>query len=211
MASVIDICNIALAHLGDEAEVASIVPPDGSIQSKHCGRFYPIARDRLLEMHPWSFAIKRATLASVTAPDGWSYAYAMPAKVIRSLAVLPAGALDDSQSDEFVQEADDTGAVRIYTNTLNATLRHIAQVEDTTKFTPGFVNTLGRLMAHYLAGPIIKGSEGMKVAQAQFQAFQVEFAKATAADANARHRNSYRDFTPAQVRARGLWSPADGG
>ena len=45
MASDVDVCNLALAHLGDEATVASISPPEGSAQAGHCARFYPMARD----------------------------------------------------------------------------------------------------------------------------------------------------------------------
>lgn len=51
MASEVDICNLALARLGDNATVASIDPPEGSAQAEHCARFYAIARDSLLEMH----------------------------------------------------------------------------------------------------------------------------------------------------------------
>ena len=50
MASEVDICNLALGHLGDNATVASLNPPEGSVQAQHCARFYPIARDALLEM-----------------------------------------------------------------------------------------------------------------------------------------------------------------
>ena len=53
MASEIAICNLALSHLGDAANIASIDPPEGSAQAEHCATFYPIARDSLLEMHDW--------------------------------------------------------------------------------------------------------------------------------------------------------------
>ena len=33
MASDVDVCNLALSHIGDTANVASINPPDGSVQS----------------------------------------------------------------------------------------------------------------------------------------------------------------------------------
>ena len=75
MASTVDICNLALAHLGDTATVASIDPPEGSAQSEHCARFYPIARDSLLEMHAWNFSMRRINLAQLTNswPE-WQYA-----------------------------------------------------------------------------------------------------------------------------------------
>ena len=45
MATEVDICNLALAHLGDDATIASIKPPEGSAQAEKSARFYPIARD----------------------------------------------------------------------------------------------------------------------------------------------------------------------
>ena len=61
MATEIDICNLALAHLGDDATIASIKPPEGSAQAEHAARYYPIARNSLLESHTWNFAAKRAS------------------------------------------------------------------------------------------------------------------------------------------------------
>lgn len=202
MSSDVDVCNTALSHLGDEAEVVAIVPPDGSIQSKHCGRFYPIARDRLLEMHPWSFAVKRVTLANLTAIAGWTYAYGVPTAMIRPLSILPDTAPDDSTSDEFIVETQADGTKVVYTNTQNATLRYIDLITDTTKFTPGFVAALSRLLAHYLAGPILKGMTGIKVGEEQLKIFMVEVAAAKSADSNSGSRNSYRDFVPAGIKAR---------
>ena len=104
MASVVDICNLALAHLGDNATIASIDPPEGSAQAEHCQRFYPIARDTLLEMHSWSFATKRAYGAEVenTWPM-WEYAYAMPGDASDIIAILPPEAKDD-YSTHFTPE-----------------------------------------------------------------------------------------------------------
>ena len=65
MASVVDICNLALAHLGDDATISSIDPPEGSAQAEHCKRFYTSARDTLLQLHPWNFASKRIALAEL--------------------------------------------------------------------------------------------------------------------------------------------------
>ena len=40
MASEVEICNLALARLGDAATVVSIDPPEGSAQAEHCAMFY---------------------------------------------------------------------------------------------------------------------------------------------------------------------------
>ena len=97
MASEVDIANLALSRLGDDATVSSLTPPEGSAQAEHCATFYPIARDSLLEMHNWGFATQRAALAPVDVPydAGFLYAYAAPADIIQVIAVLPPDAPDN--------------------------------------------------------------------------------------------------------------------
>lgn len=103
--SEVTICNLALSHLGDTANVQSIAPPDSSVQAQLCSRFYYVARNALLEMANWGFATRRVTLAQVTNPtldsngDGpWQYAYAVPSDMLNALAVVPAGAPDDVEA-----------------------------------------------------------------------------------------------------------------
>ena len=67
MASEVEICNLALARLGDAATVVSIDPPEGSAQAEHCAMFYPMARDTLLAQHPWGFAQRRVRPARLAA------------------------------------------------------------------------------------------------------------------------------------------------
>ena len=207
MSSAVDICNLALSHIGDEAEVIAIAPPDGTIQAAHCGRFYPVARDLLLEMHPWTFAMVRVQLAPIVAgaPSQWAYAYALPAKCLKSRGVYAADALDDAQSEDFIVEVGADGNGVIYTNVPDAVLRYTRLVEDTTKFTPGFVVALGRSLASMLAGPIIKGATGAQVAQQQLKIFMVELANAKTQDANTDKRSDYRNRLSDGQRARGYF------
>ncbi len=182
MASEVDICNLALGHLGDNATVASLDPPEGSAQAEHCARFYPLARDAILELHDWNFATKRAQPAMIASPwPQWRYAYVQPSDCLRVLAVLNPEATDDysqslprpwSQSgldnpgmatytpQPFVCETDDEGREVILTNQENALVRYVAFVSDTTKFTPLFTTTLTWHLASLLAGPVIKGDAG---------------------------------------------------
>jgi hypothetical protein len=211
MASAVDICNLALAHLGDVATVASIDPPEGSAQAEHCQRFYPIARDSLLEMHSWGFSTKRATLALLGSnwPE-WRYAYACPNDMLNVLAVLDKEAADDYSvpipqpysniatvnagqgfytPQPFSVEALDTGAQVIYTNVENATLRYTARVTDTTRFSPLFVEALSWLLASKLAGPILKGDAGAAMSQNCMRMFLSVYGRATASDSNQRRTN----------------------
>jgi hypothetical protein len=202
VASALDICNLALSHLGDSANVSSIDPPEGSAQAEHCARFYPIARDSLLEMHNWSFATRR-TQPALLAEDidtAWTYAYAAPAGMVKPIAVVVPGALDDADSQPYTVETLSTGLVVVYTNTENAVLRYVARVTDTTKYTPLFVDALSWLLASYLAGPIIKGDSGVQAGRACFNTFTGQYQRAAGSDANMQKTSA--DFTPSAIAAR---------
>lgn len=217
MASEVDICNLALGHIGDAATVSSIIPPEGSAQAEHCARFYPIARDALLEMHAWGFATKRVNLASLGSgwPE-WQYAYACPNDAVNLLAVLPQTATDDYsvgmtymfsqtgdpiaaggiyQPQPYNYESLDDGTIVIYTNQENAMLRYTSLVTDTTVFSPLFIVTLSWLLASYLAGPVIKGDAGAAEAKRCLGMATGMLSKATVSDANQR-RTTIAQNTP---------------
>jgi hypothetical protein len=208
----IDICNLALSHLGDIATVANIVTPS-SAQEKYCARFYPLARDLLQEMHLWGFLTTRATLAAsaVTPPSTWQYAFTAPAGVINYIEVLDPNARDDYSTpvvysryggstapianvgvftpQPFAVESDGTGAgiEIIYCNLSPAVLRYTQQVTDPSKFPPTFVRALSYRLAAMLAGPIIKGDTGMKVAIEMEKMAEKTQADAEVSDANQRN------------------------
>lgn len=202
MASEVDICNLALSHLGDTATVASLDPPEGSVQAEHCARFYPIARDSLLELHPWGFATRRIQLAQLgTGWPEWDYSYAQPADALNIIAVLPPDATDDYSQGlsnvplaaggsyvpkAFSCEIDSNGADVIYSDQEDAVLRYTALVSDTTKFSPLFVMTLSWHLASMLAGPIIKGDAGAAEAKRCASMMQAFLGQATESDAGQR-------------------------
>ncbi len=185
MATEVDICNLALARLGDDATVASINPPEGSAQAEHCARFYPIARDAMLDLHNWGFCTTRAALSLLAAApvSGWLYAYAPPSAAINILSVFQPGAADDFDPQPFEIETLTDGASVIYTNVVSAVCRYTIHVTDTSRFQPLFVEALSWLLASHLAGPILKGDAGAKMAIQCYKAFEVKMAQATASDA----------------------------
>lgn len=186
MASEVDICNLALSHLGDDATVSSLDPPEGSAQAEHCARFYPQARNSLLEMHDWNFATRRAQLAEVTSDwEQWRHAYVQPADCLRVLAVLDPNVPDDYSyplvspfyveggpvptqavytPQPYVCETDSAGNQLIRTNQEGAMLRYTMLVSDPTKFTPLFIQALSWHLASMLAGPLLKGEAGRAAA-----------------------------------------------
>ena len=211
MASPLDICNLALAHLGAEANLNSIDPPEGSVEAELCARFYPMARDSLLEAHPWNFATRRALLAQLAGWSfaQWEYAYALPGDCLKVLSVLSSEATDDYQASltgavypewtagglalptvapqEFAVETDEDGRVILLTHQADALVRYIALIADTTRFSPIFVMTLSWHLAGMLAGPVLKGSEGAAQAQKCAQMMQFYLNQAVSSDMSQRN------------------------
>lgn len=194
MASEVDICNLALGHLGDNATVASLDPPEGSAQAEHCARFYDIARDTLLEAHSWNFATKRVQLAELTSEsEQWDYSYAKPSDCITAISVMAADAPDDylavtsAVPVAFVMEASEDGTEIILTDLEDAYLRYVARITDTTKFSAMFVMALSWQLASLLAGPVIKGDAGAAEAKRCAQMAMAWLSKAMSADANQRN------------------------
>jgi hypothetical protein len=187
MASDVDICNMALSHIGSEAIIASIAPADGSVEAGYCARFYPIALGILLEKHPWSFAKTRQALSLLDNPSKtWGFAYGLPGNCLKPKRVLQATTLtglgfrdfsrsisadeyqvfDEAGSANFTIETDQaTGQKILLTNEPEAVLLYIRRVEDTASFTWAFTWALSFMVAGFIAGPIIKGQPGASTGQ----------------------------------------------
>lgn len=206
MASDVDICNLALANLGDDATIASIDPPEGSAQAEHCARFYPIARDLVMEAHSWTFTTKRVQGALLTSEAStWQYAYALPADALTIYAVLPNDATDDLAylpldaqqlplqwyvsptgytPQNYTLELLSDGTSVIYTNQENAIIWYQARQIDPTKYPVLVVMAIAWQLSAMIAGPMLKGELGAQEAKRCTVMAQQFLAQATAADSN---------------------------
>lgn len=208
MATQTDISNLALAALGDEATVVSLDPPEGSAQADHCAQWLPAARDAVLELHDWKFATRRVNGAPLPPPTAsWRYAYAKPAGCLRVRAVQARDVDSDTQTSgiqtaqPFDIETLDDGTEIILTDAPEAVIRYTAKITDVTKFPPLATQALVRMLASYLAGPVLKGDAGRSESRAQLQLAQAWIIKAQASDANQVSREPHGPA--AHITARG--------
>lgn len=194
MASVVQLCNMALSHIGSEARVSSISPPDGSVEAGYCATFYDLARTEMLEPGAWAFSLKRVQLAEVTNDsDAWAYAYAVPSSCLRALRVLaPSVSVTVFTQDTLSLRADDRSSADfeiegnvLYTNAPEAVLLYVQDVTDSAKFPASFASALSYLLASYLAGPILKGNEGVQVGDGMRQRAMAMTGVSMTASANA--------------------------
>ena len=212
MASEVDICNIALGHLGDSGTIASLNPPEGSAQAEHCARYYPLARDELLSVHPWGFSTRREPLAQMaTPPVGWQYSYALPKDTLTVLAVLHPDEPDPGigvlpfDTNLYVTESGANGNQLIYCNIEQAVVLATFRVTSTNRFSSLFVSALTWHLASKLAGPVIKGAEGSAESKRCAQMAQAYLGQARDQDANQR-RVKHAHVPPWIAARNGSWS-----
>lgn len=190
MTSQVSIANLALSHLGNRSRVASIYPPDGSVEADLCSTFLPLARDELLEFGDWSFARTRKLLAEMPTNDSavWAYAYALPSDCLRPRRVVSGNPTAyEEDSARYAIEGQE-----LFTNQPTATLIYTRYLTDVSKFPPSVVVALSYLLAAHLAGPIIKNDAGAKAAVDLRNAGRQAANVAAAYDANS-------DSTPLQA------------
>ncbi len=200
MASSVDISNLALATLGEAAEVTSIEPPDGE-HSGHCAKWYPIALRSLLEKHGWSFATKRAELAQLSSVDaelyGKKYAFAVPSECLKVLDVQSKEQLTENLpplSIPFEMGLTDQNSRRaIFTDIKDPILTYVTNVQTPELFPGYFVDALVVLLATYLYGPIKRSDSTSSAAVNLMKLFEAQLSRAKTLDAQTAMRRS-RDF-----------------
>ena len=86
MATEVSICSNALRRLGDDP-ITSLT--DDTERARLCNSFYPDARDAVLRLHTWNFAVTRASLAQLAAAPayGFAYQYSLPSDCLRVLQI----------------------------------------------------------------------------------------------------------------------------
>ena len=167
----VDICNLALANIGETAKVTRINPSDGTQEADLCAQFYPMSRDAVLERHTWDFSTKYVTLVAVASPrKDWTYAYAYPDDCTGIISVASPNALNDVRygavdtPQSYTVELDVNGDRVIYSGQVDAVMRYSAKVVDPTKYSQLFIKALSWDLAASLVGPVVKGVEGAKLA-----------------------------------------------
>lgn len=185
MATAIDICNLALARLGDRATVASIDPPEGSVQADHCARFYPLAKETALAAHAWRFAVTRRRLPALDVePVGASGRYfALPADCLAVVSVTSAEGWTPALDPMLFTTENVNGARAVLADADSVVCRYVSAKTQEDAFPPEFVDALAWLLASYLAGAMIAGSSGSAVAANALQFYQNALQNAVRADA----------------------------
>lgn len=215
MASNVELGNLSLAHLGSDAQITSVSPPDGSKEAGYVKTFLPVARRELIEAHEWRFTMRRARLVELVEnpSDRWPFAYNKPSDCLKPRRILTANGLVSDAIFAYLPGApyslnlNDAGGANyqlenttIFTDEAEATLLYQVDMEDLNKVTPMFYTALSYLLAAYMAGPVVRGKAGVAAAQKYRELAFSMAAAAMTSDANNGGENA--EFQPESVRAR---------
>ena len=205
MPAEVTICNLALSRIGDSASVSSINPPDGSAQAEACSRLYPLALSTALDLHNWSFATRRASLAELadgTVEKGpWAHAYALPANCKRIIDLRPSGEAEAEERAKFLgkpifrpyrpkiefEVAGTSSGQAVLTNLESPIIRYVCSDPNASQFTGLFADALSWLLASYLAGEVIRDSSGHSFANNCLKNYQGTMSSAMQQDARQVH------------------------
>lgn len=159
----IDICNLALAYIGNTRSIASMA--EQSKEAILCSRFYNLTREQLLKSFPWSFAVKTVDLTVTTETDEkYGYVYEYPEDCLRVLRV-------GEDADHVMRTLDNDGTLirRIACDVENASARYICDAQDADGYSAEFADLLALALAFRLAGPMVADARMTQSVQQQYQ------------------------------------------
>lgn len=146
--SKVEITNLALTLLGADL-ITSMT--ESNERARTANTIFDSVRDSVLRAHPWNFATRRMSLASLASPtpaDTWQYYFTPPANSLRILKVDEAVGGRD-----FVMERG-----YIACNYSPIIVKYIYQEADVTKYDALFVQALAARLAHAMAWRRIQSS-----------------------------------------------------
>lgn len=149
MASTVQIWNQALTKLGAE-RITDLL--DNTRNAQVMNAIYEVKRDAELAAHPWTFAIKRASIpASSTAPAfGWLRSFPLPADFLRLVQVGEYYTFYDSDGGELFQVETDpaTGGLAVLTDAASPLLiRYVYRVTNSGLYSALFVEAFACRLA----------------------------------------------------------------
>ena len=158
MVSKIDVCNMALAHLGQEG-ISSLTQDDERARRIHL--FYEPVKAEVLRTHNWAFALVRESLVLLEDPSAPSFPflYQYPADGLFVRKVF-AGEKGDKPVEfkEVYRRRINQRAIQ--TPAPEAVAEYTRDVQDASLFDPAFVKAFSLALAADLA-LTLTGDEGL--------------------------------------------------
>lgn len=196
MASRTEICNLALARIG-QRNITNF-DTEQSAEATYCKQFYDVDRRAVLRIHPWNFSVKVESLAESTedAIYGYTYRYQLPDGCLRPLELTNLASvstastainsrgevyqLSTSRSD-VPQVAYKIVGRELLTNMEDAELAYVFNEEKPNMFSETFINVLSYRLAADLAAVMTKNPN---IQQNMIRMYQMALVDAQGVDAS---------------------------
>lgn len=133
----LDICNLALAKLGERP--ISAITPNGTPAQRFCYQFYHTVRREVLCVNKWKFAVRTVSRPFETKFEG-VYGYTLPLDCLRVLKP----AVDKREIRNRV----------LFCSEPEINLIYISDVEDVEQFEPRFIEAFATRLASELCLPL---------------------------------------------------------
>lgn len=157
MASIVEICNMSLSHLGSSKEIASLT--ERSQEAAACNRFYSTALKATIRDFGWSFSTKfsKVPLIKSQPTPEWAYSYRVPSDSLKVRRIV-SGIVPETEASRiaFVLAEDEAGGI-ILTNQPDAEIEYTFRADDPARYPPDFVLALSYRLAAYIAPRITAG------------------------------------------------------
>lgn len=200
----LDTCNLALSRIGQDPQLTSIEPPDGSVEASLCAQFLPVVLTKTFGARDWSFLTVKDKLALVAnekphPPYLFTYMYPADAEKVSYVFTPDLG----DYPMRFAVESNREGARFICTDVSEAWCEYQMYPDKVQMVPPWFRDAVVWGLAAELAGAIVKGSTGAQLAQNALQMYELSLIRAGDRDALQR-REETNNFSSEFERARYL-------
>ena len=145
MANQVEIVNLALNHLGESDFILSM---NENIKSARVANLvWNTAKEKVLSDHPWKFALKRASLASLVDVPVYEYTnqFQLPSDFLHLVEL--------SDSDKPIQDFEINGTYILCDESI-VYLKYVYDVVNTDLFSASFVDCFSLFLAHKMCNNI---------------------------------------------------------
>lgn len=173
MISKVDICNLALTKIGTSTIVSLT---ESTENARRCNIIYEPLKREVMRSHTWTFATKIEPLAQLSGEEiiNYDYLYVYPSECLYISKIFDSGKTEINEYKKLL--SPDTNTVVIATNTYQAYLEYVKDIDDTNLFDDMFIEAFVARLASELVMPLI-GDQGMSNKFLQEYQFQVASAK----------------------------------
>jgi hypothetical protein len=200
VASVVNVYNMALGHLGSSGTIASTT--EKSTEAHVCNTFWESTLNATLRDFriPEAIRFKTLSLVEEDPTEEWGYSYDYPNDVLSVRRILSGIRNDSNDSRVPYRQAQDSNSRQlIYTDAADAVAECSMKVTNLSLLPDDVILALSLRLASYIA-PVITKGDPFKLGIRSFQLYSVHVTRA-----NANSLNSQQPDQPPQsdhVRSR---------